>query len=256
MKRDREGALYSARLARPLTHTLSRATLCDDRRSRVQSAAVASCWYGNLEPSSKTTRRQDCGRLCERCSTRGWWWAWQLLYRSTAADGRQASVPGLHKNMRRRFRAVRSCLVCAIAATAECRPCSFPVASRLSFGPRLSDSAAFPLRALQNMAVGVNYGTGAEMTLGQRRNAEQDACEDSEARHATRRVCAIPACRLCYVEALLLGSCWWRCICLALPRTCVGRQLYARLGRRIAFVVMILESGARLTHNVATRYLL
>lgn len=88
-------ALCSARIARSLRLFFNGATDCDDRRGYVQSDAVASSWDGNLEASSKTTRRQDCGRLCERCCTRGWWWVWQHAGRcctiSTAAGGSERS---------------------------------------------------------------------------------------------------------------------------------------------------------------------
>lgn len=97
------------------------------------------------------------------------------------------------------------------------------------------------------MAVGVNYGTGPKVTLGQRRNAEQDACEDSEARHAT-----VPYQPVGYV----MWQHYWvgGAVFAWLYFVPVGRQLFARLRRRIVFIITTLESGARLTHNVATRY--
>ena len=139
-------ALCSARIARSLSLSLCGARVCDDRRGYVQSDAVASSWYGTPKASSQTTRRQDCGRLCERCSTRGWWWVWQYAGRccsiSTAAGGSERSE-------KRVFQAcIRTCggifLGCLVRdrqqrANAALAVCS--VASRLSFGPRLGDCA-------------------------------------------------------------------------------------------------------------------
>lgn len=166
-----------------------------------------------------------------------------------AADGTygtwvRASVPGLHKTCGGIF---LGCLV--YRSPHRFLPplqfiCRQPGLVRASC---LSDCARLPHLALQNMAVGVNYGTGCRNDFRPAQKCGHHTCEDSEAHQATGRACATTGYRLHYTSRIIIELVALR---LLGCRTC-RQALCARLGRNdIITVIINIEGGAMLTNVV------
>lgn len=213
----------------------------------VRTAGMAGALSGKTNLRGVWQNESAGLREVKRCCTRGWCCMQRRMSLcATGADGthgtsERASVPGLHKTMRRNFPGlsrVRSPHRFLPPLQFVCRQ---PGLARPSC---LDDRARLPNLAVQSMAVGVNYGTGSrgEETLA---SAERRNLMPVKIQRHVRRPDACATQLVGYrLHHYYTSSIVIELVALQLLGRSTCRQaLYARLGRNDSCCLYRYEGG-------------